>query len=122
MTDWRYSPGMSKGGTTFPLRFESERTRAALRELAEQLGVSMNRLAQDALAAHLDLATTVIEERLERSLAALRRYRGAWSDQEIAAFARAEARLEDPAEGRARPPGGEDPFGVQRAFADPVGR
>ena len=104
------------------MRFESERTRAALHELAEQLGVSMNRLAQNALAAHLDLATSVIEDRLERSLAALRSYRGGWSDEEIATFARAEAGLEDPAEGRARPSEREDPFGVQRAFADPVGR
>jgi hypothetical protein len=113
---------MGKGAAVFPLRFESERTRAALRELAEQLGTSMNRVAQDALVAHLGLATAVVEDRLEGSLAALRRYRGAWSDEEIAAFARAEAGREDPIEGRAVRPVEDDPFGVGRAFADPVER
>jgi hypothetical protein len=113
---------MGRSNTTFPLRFENERTRAALHELAEQLGTSMNRLAQDALAAHLGLVASVVEDRLERSLAALRSYRGGWSDEEIAAFARGEARHEDPAEGRAVRPPDEDPFGVQRAFADPMGR
>jgi hypothetical protein len=112
---------MPRPGASFPLRFESERTRAALQELAEQMGTSMNKLAQDALAAHLGLAATVVEDRLERSLAALRHYRG-WSDEEIAAFARAEVRQEDPVEGRAVRWVDDDPFGVQRAFADPVGR
>jgi hypothetical protein len=108
-------------GSTFPLRFENERTRQALQELAGQLGVSMNRLAQDALAAHLGLATSVLEDRLERSLAQLKSYRGGWSDEEIAAFARAEVGQEDPAEGRHVSSSDEDPFGVLRAFADPVG-
>ena len=113
---------MGKTPSTFPLRFGSERTRAALRALSEQTGVSMNKLAQDAVAAHMGLVSTLLEDRLERTLAALQRYRGAWSDDEIAAFARAEVQHEDPAEGGMVRTQEDDPFGVLRAFADPVGR
>jgi hypothetical protein len=113
---------MRRASNTFPLRFESETMREALHDLAEQMGVSMNRLAQDALAAQLGLTATILEARLERTLNALRLYRGAWSDEEVSSFARAEVEHEDPAEGRQVEPRNRDPFGVLRAFADPVER
>jgi predicted RecB family endonuclease len=113
---------MRRSPSTFPLRFESERTRAALHDLSEEMGVSMNKLAQDAVVAHLDLVTSLLEDRLARTLEALRRYRGTWSDDEIAAFARAEVRHADPAEGASAQARESDPFGVLRAFADPLER
>jgi hypothetical protein len=74
--------------------------REALHDLAEHMGVSMIRLAQDAIAAQLGLTTTtIVEARLEQTLAALRAYNGGWSDEEIALFARGEVEREDPAEG-----------------------
>jgi len=107
---------------TFPLRFESEATRQALRDVAEQLGVSMNKLAQDAIAAQLGITIPVLEARLQKSLDALRRYRGAWSDDEIAAFARGEIEHDDPAQGRMAVAHESDPFGVLRAFSGRRGR
>jgi hypothetical protein len=109
-------------GSTFPLRFENELTRKALRDIAEQLGVSMNKLAQDAIAAHLGITAAILEARLETTLEALREYKGAWSEDEIAAFARSEVEQEDPAQGRAIETSESDPFGVLRAFAGPRGR
>jgi hypothetical protein len=113
---------MRRATSTFPLRFESETTREALHDLAEQMGVSMNRLAQDAIAAQLGMTATILEARLERTLNALSLYRGAWSDEEVSSFARAEVEHDDPAEGRLVARHDRDPFGVLRAFADPVER
>ena len=53
---------------------------------------------------------------------ALREYKGAWSDNEIAAFARSEVEHEDPAEGRMIETNETDPFGVLRAFGGARGR
>ncbi len=94
----------------------------ALRDIAEHLGVSMNKLAQDAIAAHLGITAAILEARLETTLAALREYKGAWSEDEIAAFARSEVEYDDPAEGRMIETNESDPFGVMRAFAGSRGR
>ena len=114
---------MAKGAVpTFPLRFEDATTRQALHDLAEQMGVSMNKLAQDAIAAQLGLTAVFLEARLEKTLQALRRYRGTWSDEEIAAFAHSDVEHEDPAQGHMIEADASDPFGVLRAFAGPRGR
>src|SRR5258708_35346339 len=94
----------------------------ALRDIAEHLGVSMNKLAQDAIAAHLGITAAILEARLETTLAALREYKGAWSEDEIAAFARSEVEYDDPAEGRMIETHESDPFGPMRAFAGSRGR
>jgi hypothetical protein len=106
----------------FPLRFEDATTRQALHDLAEQMGVSMNKLAQDAIAAQLGMTAVFLEARLEKTLHTLRRYRGTWSDAEIAAFARSEVDHEDPAQGHMIVADEGDPFGVLKAFAGPRGR
>jgi hypothetical protein len=114
---------MSKsGGSTFPLRFENETTRKALRDIAEQLGVSMNKLAQDAIAVQLGITASLLEARLEKTLEALRQYQGSWSDNEIAAFAHSEVEHDDPAEGHMVETDAGDPLGVLRAFAGSRGR
>jgi hypothetical protein len=107
---------------TFPLRFEDATTRQALHDLAEQMGISMNKLAQDAIAAQLGLTAVFLEARLEKTLQALRRYRGKWSDDEIAAFAHSDVEQDDPAQGHMIETDETDPFGVLRAFAGPTGR
>jgi hypothetical protein len=104
------------------LRFDEEATHVVLREAAEKTGLSMNRLAQDAIAIHLRSVSRVLEERLEKSLEDLRAYRGRWSEKEIAAFARAEVENDDPLRGRMVESGESDPFGVVAAFADPLER
>lgn len=104
--------------SSFPLRFEEEATRKALHEVSEQTGISMNRLVQDAIAAHLRIATKVLEERFERSLGALSAYRGRWTQDEIAAFAHAEVEYDDPATGRMVEEAQPDPYGVVAAFAN----
>jgi hypothetical protein len=107
---------------TFPLRFEDATTRQALHDLAEQMGVSMNKLAQDAIAAQLGMTGVFLEARMEKTLQALRRYRGTWSDDEIAAFAHSDVEHEDPVRGHMIEVDEPDPFGVLRAFAGPTGR
>jgi hypothetical protein len=113
---------MSRRGSIFPLRFEDETTRNALRDIAEQLGVSMNRLAQDAIATQLGLTAMLLEARLEKTLRSLREYRGKWSDAEIAAFAHSEVEYEDPVQGHMLETDESDPLGVLRAFGGPRGR
>jgi len=109
---------MSKSdGGTFPLRFENEITRRALRDISEQLGVSMNKLAQDAIAVQLGITASLLEARLEKTLEVLRQYQGSWSDEEIASFAHSEVEHEDPAEGHMVETDEGDPLGVLRAFA-----
>lgn len=107
---------MSKG-RSFPLRFESEATRSALHEMSDLLGVSMNKLAQDAILVHLNLVGTVLEGRLERTLALLRQHRGRWSDDEIAEFARSEIEHDDPANGTMVDDATRDPFAGVSALA-----
>jgi hypothetical protein len=87
------------------------------------MGVSMNKLAQDAIAAQLGMTAVFLEARLEKTLHALRQYRGTWSDDEIAAFAHSDVEHEDPAQGHMIEMSASieadesDPFGVARAFA-----
>ena len=107
----------------FPLRFDEDATRRALKEVADQTGVSMNRLAQDAIAVQMHFATRVLEDRMQHVIEELKGYRGEWSDREIRAFARAEVEHPDPVEGRMveEEQGPEsDPFGTVVRLADSV--
>jgi len=106
--------------SVFPLRFEEDSIRRALKEVSEQTGVSMNRLAQEAIAVQLRFATRVLEARMQETIGDLRGYRGEWSDREIRAFAHAEVEHPDPVEGRMVEETEADPFGSVARFADTV--
>lgn len=103
----------------FTLRFRRERTHRALRHAAEQLGVSMNELAERAIEHELAVVGSELEQKLRQTLDLLGPYRRKGLKADIAAFARAEVTEDDPlravaAENRA------DSLGVGAAFADPV--
>lgn len=102
---------------SFTLRFGDESTRATLRIVAEELGVSMNSLAEDFIASGLRMVALGIEQELSETLAALQTYRGEGLEEDLAAFAHAEAEVDDPVVTRLRSPGGLDPFGVGAIFA-----
>lgn len=84
----------------FTLRIDEE-THGALANLSRILRRPMNQLVQEALASYLDRRSRAAESELEAQLASLRAYRRRDPDFEdaIAAFAEAEARLDDPLEG-----------------------
>ncbi len=85
----------------FTLRFEHPEIHELLRFLAARWGVSMNRLAEDILERELRLGALVEEGAVLETLELLRGFRpGADLDEDIAAIARAEVDMEDPAEGR----------------------
>jgi hypothetical protein len=105
--------------TKFTLRFENPGTHELLRLLAGRWGVSMNRLAEDILERELRIGALLEEAAILETLALLRRYRPERDlEGDIAAIARAEVTVDDPAEGRmvdAQAVG--DPYGIAAAFA-----
>ena len=116
---------MAASGAVFPLRFESAELRDAVRNLSERQGVSMNRFILEAVAARGGLVAKVMEARLEQSMAVLHRYRGTWTESDIANFAHGEISGEDPAQGLMVDPdeaADGDPYGILRAFAHPLER
>jgi len=98
-------------GTTFPLRFSNPSTREHLRLLAEQLNMSMNRLAEDMIERELAAISLGIESELEETL---RRLRAQDIERSVEAWAAAEGQR-DPIVARMAAPV-EDEFGVARAF------
>lgn len=105
---------------SFTLRFRKEATHRALRLTAELLGVSMNELAEAAIEHELAVVGADLEERLARTAALLRSYRGEGIDDDIEAFARAEVSIEDPLRSRRAGSKHDDDLGVGAAFARPV--
>jgi hypothetical protein len=102
----------------FRLRFEHPETHELLRLLAGRLGVSMNRLAEDILQRELRLGALFEEAAVLETLELLRRYRPEREvDADIAAIARADVEVDDPAEGRmAGRQRVADPHGIAGAF------
>jgi hypothetical protein len=102
----------------FTLRFKNRQTHELLGLVAEQLGVSKNRLAEEMLERELDVAALLVERRLDGTLRRLRDYRREERlAEDVAAFAEGEAFGEDPL--RVRMVGsGElgDAFGVMKSF------
>jgi hypothetical protein len=101
----------------FTLRFRRPGTHRALRHAADELGVSMNELAERAIEHELAVIGEELEDKLRRTIGLLASYREYPSPADIEAFAHAEVREEDPLRSRAatrRP----DPLGVGAAFAD----
>jgi hypothetical protein len=84
----------------FTLRFRNEATHRSLRLTARALGVSMNELAETAIEHELALLGADLEQKLARTVALLRSYRQADSEDDIAAFARAEVEADDPLRSR----------------------
>lgn len=101
-------------GTTFPLRFSDPSTREHLRVLAEQLGMSMNRLAEDMIERELAAISLGLESELEETLQRLRDLSAQDIDRSVEAWAAAEGQ-HDPIVARMATPD-EDVFGVARAF------
>jgi len=109
-------------GSAFTVRFKDEATHRALAMVAGELGVSMNYLAEEFISRELRLTGVAMEERLERTLDALRLYRGMTEDEaerEATQFATAEIAEDDPLLARRVPPSG-DPYGIVATFADSV--
>ncbi len=102
----------------FTLRFSDERVHRSLRLTAELLGMSMNDLAEQAIAHELAVLGADLEERLNRTVELLRTLRST-DDRDIEAFARAEVEVDDPLRSRAAVHS--DPHGVGAAFARPLG-
>jgi len=103
----------------FTLRFEHPETHELLRLLAARWGISMNRLAEDILERELRIGALLEEAAVLETLELLRRYRPERELQaDIAAIARAEVEVDDPAEGRMVEAAAlADPHGIAAAFA-----
>lgn len=110
---------VSDGRRAFTLRFRRERTHQALRRAADELGVSMNELAERAIEHELAAIGAELENRLRETIELLRPYRGEGRESDAEAFAQAEVTEEDPLRSRADS-GRSDRLGVGAAFADPV--
>lgn len=102
----------------FTLRFRNERTHALLGAVADQLGLSKNRLAEQMLERELEAAALLVERDLEGTLRQLHAYRREERlEDDIDAFATAEAYSEDPLKARmAEPAELADAYGVMEAF------
>ena len=103
----------------FTLRFRNEKTHRALRLTAEMLGVSMNELAEEAIAHELAILGADLEQKLTRTARLLRSYRGEGLDDDIEAFAQAEVTVDDPL--RSRLSEEADAYGIGALFARPLG-
>jgi signal transduction histidine kinase len=104
----------------FTLRFRDEETHRTLRLTSELLGVSMNELAEQAIAHELAQIGADLEDRLRRTADLLGKYRGGDTEREIDEFARAEVTEDDPLRSRKTPV--QDPLGVSAVFARPLER
>jgi hypothetical protein len=100
--------------STFPIRFASAGTRERLRLVADQLGTSMNRLAEGMIERELAAISLGLEAELEDTLRRLRTLRPADIEASLTAWAEAEGQA-DPISARMVTVE-EDPFGVAAAF------
>lgn len=102
----------------FTLRFHNQRTHDLLGVVAEQLGVSKNRLAEEMLERELEAAALLVEHDLDDTLRKLREYpREERLEDDVQAFAEAEASDRDPLRARmVEPVEMTDAYGVLEAF------
>jgi hypothetical protein len=84
----------------FPLRFKDPATKDMLRLVADQLGVSMTDLAEDAVRQELMILGAGLEQQLTDIVEALRSYRPDDSGSHIATYAAGEACEDDPMRAR----------------------
>ncbi len=104
--------------SSFPLRFEHERTRELLRVVAERQQTSMNQLAEEMIERELEVMALGLEVTMSRTIELLRGYRGDLGRASWNAFAESEGQPE-PITAR-RVETDQDPFGVARAFEGSV--
>lgn len=104
------------------LRFDDAENLRLLRLIAERLGVSMNRLAEDLIGRELRVLAEGMEMDLSGTIELLRRYRGEGLEADAAAFGRAEAQHDDPLRSRHTGASSADPYGVEAAFGYAVER
>jgi hypothetical protein len=109
---------MSTDVAKFTLRFQNRQTHELLGLVADQLGMSKNRLAEEMLERELEVAALLVEQNLGSTLRRLRSYR---RDEQLAddveAFAEGEAFGEDPLRARMVESGElADTFGVMQSF------
>jgi hypothetical protein len=109
---------VSVDAAKFTLRFHNRRTHELLGIVADGLGVSKNRLAEEMLERELEAAALLVERDLAGTLRLLRGYR---REEDLAgdaaAFAEGEAFGEDPLRAHMVEEGElEDDFGVMRSF------
>lgn len=109
-------PYWGMGNAKFTLRFEDSETHDLLRLVAGDLGVSMNKLAGELIARELRVAALALEDELRGTLEALRSYRGERVEEDLVAFAHAEASIEDPLAARMVAGAVSDPHGIAAAF------
>jgi hypothetical protein len=109
---------MGEPAPKFTLRFRNERTHDLLGLVAEQFGVSKNRLAEEMLERELEAAALLVERDLDSTLRRLHAYpRDERLAGDIRAFAEGEAFGEDPLRARMVEPGElGDAYGVMRSF------
>ena len=103
------------GRPVFTLRFRNEKTHQILRLTAEALGISMNELAEEAIAHELSILGADLEQKLTRTVELLRSYRGEGVNEDIDAFAEAEVTVDDPLRSRLAEPA--DVYGIGALFA-----
>jgi len=109
---------MSRAALT--LHFQNEETLRNLERAAEELGVSMDELAEAAIERELAAVGAGLEGRLTRALSKLRTYTPADLDRDIREFARSEVELEDPLQAqRVESP---DAYGIGALFGHSVER
>ena len=100
--------------SSFPLRFSNPATRERLRVVAEQLGTSMNHLAEEMIERELAALSLGLESELEATIERLRGLRRADIERSLVEWAEAEGQA-DPIAARMRSDQ-EDPFGIAAAF------
>lgn len=85
----------------FTLRFRNQRTHDLLGVVADQFGVSKNSLAEEMLGRELEAAALLVEHDLDDTIRKLREYPSEERlEDDIEAFAEAEAYGEDPLRAR----------------------
>lgn len=109
---------MSADVAKFTLRFQNRQTHELLGLVADQFGMSKNRLAEEMLERELGAAALLVEQSLDSTLQDLRGYRREERlAADVAAFAEGEAFGVDPLRARMIEPGElGDAFGVMRSF------
>ena len=108
------SPCYGRRVSTFPLRFANPATRERLRLVSEQLGTSMNRLAEDMIERELAAISLGLEDELEETLRRLRALGAVEIKTSLEAWAAAEGQA-DPITARRVVPA-DDPFEIAAAF------
>ena len=101
--------------SSFPVRFENERTRELLRAVALHERVSMNQLAEEMIERELEVMALGIEDTLSRTIELLRSYRGQGRAEAWDEFAEAEG-LPEPVPTHRTRPQTDDPYEVARVF------